>query len=228
MKGDMSKKKKILLGIAIVFFGLLISYQFTGYKGYLKAYNIPTTASSPTLELGDYIWVSNLVPVKNNDFVVFKRFDENFGMGNYVFRMVAKEGDTLSIINGATFVNNINTDKDIRTKHAYKMHKDVLNKQRFLQENNDYYPISRDSILINLEDEIAKSISKKAIKADAISPKKVYETFSKDWDSYNFGPLIIPENKFFVMGDNRDNAQDSRFIGLIDQNNYVGKAINVN
>ena len=52
--------------------------------------------------------------------------------------------------------------------------------------------------------------------------------FPDHWDMYNFGPLVIPENKFFVMGDNRDNAMDSRFIGLIDQNNYVGKAINVN
>ncbi|MFT5893026.1 MAG: signal peptidase I [Dokdonia sp.] len=224
----MSKKKKILLSIAIVFFGILISYQFVGSKGYLKVYKIPTTASSPTLEPGDYILVSNLVPTKNNDYVVFKRFDENFGMGNYVFRMIAKEGDTLSIINGATFVNNVNTDKDIRTKHAYKMHKDVLNKQRFLQENNDYYQISNDSIFIFLEDQIAKSISKKVIKADAISPKKVHETFPEEWNSYTFGPLIIPENTFFVMGDNRDNAMDSRFIGLIDQNNYVGKAINVN
>lgn len=223
----MSKKKKILLGIAIVFFSLLISYQFVGYKGYLKVYNIPTTSSSPTLEPGDYIIVSNLIAVKRNDFTVFKSFNEDSGLVNFVFRMVAKEEDTLSIINGFTFVNNVNIDKGISTKHAYKLHEDALNKQHFLQENNDYYRFSRDSILIYLEDKIAETIFKKTIKA-YINPTEVHESFPKEWNSYNFGPLIIPENTFFVLGDNRDNAMDSRFIGLIDQNDYIGKVLNIN
>jgi signal peptidase I len=47
----------------------------------------------------------------------------------------------------------------------------------------------------------------------------ILDRASKDYDEK------VPENQFVVFGDNRDNARDSRYMGMVDRDAVIGRVV---
>jgi signal peptidase I len=57
-----------------------------------------------------------------------------------------------------------------------------------------------------------------------IDGQPLLEPYTLESPVYDWGPAIVPEGKYFVMGDNRNNSNDSHVWGYLPRQNIIGRA----
>ncbi len=187
----------------------------------VQAFKIPTGSMLETLQIGDQLLVSKfhygvklpftervLIPVSEpmrGDIIVFEYpFDEvldatrpNLKDVDFVKRIVGLPGDTVEIRAKEVFVNG----QPATGPYVQHVREDV--EPSPLPEGHPEVTVDFKGYFDHCED------------ASSICRAK------RDW----MPKITVPEGKFFVMGDNRDESFDSRFWGFVSRESIKGKAM---
>ncbi|MDH7911235.1 S26 family signal peptidase [Winogradskyella sp. SYSU M77433] len=220
------KTKKIVF---IVLLAFIIVYMLLKWSGVLMAFQVPSTSNEPNLKVGSRFLGSSLKKPRPLDFAYFK-FSDSLEGWTIVKRLIAVPGDTLKCVNGNYFVNGVNIDKDINLRFAYKISPKVFNAYiRGKIEDEDFYKYYySDSIIAFLDDsfvdDLPIQLDRNYDKERSMLSNEIFNENS-DWTTNNFGPIILPEEKYFFSGDSRDNSIDSRYRGFVDENNIIGTVL---
>ena len=164
------------------------------------SYGIPTP-TIPWLEikvLPDFNNNGHLIEgerPKRGDIVVF-RYPGNDKI-HYVKRCVATGGDVIFLQNKKLYLHPKDGNEFI--KQNYQGYKTVKVNNRIFVEN----PYKKEHTGIHSDPSISKENSPYL-------------------QLFDMMPIQIPEDEFFMMGDNRDHSNDSRFWGTVPYKNIVG------
>ena len=199
--------------IAVVF--LLRSFLFEPFK-------IPSGSMIPTLLINDLILVNKFhygvrLPVLNTkiinnqspqrgDVMVF-RYPPKPSL-DYIKRVVGIPGDEVAYINKKLTINGKPLPK---TPLPDFFDEDVLRYAKQFEEVNGtkkYRVLNDDTRRAGLDE------------------REVMDFPFKQNCRYSSEGMVckVPEGQYFMMGDNRDNSQDSRYWGFVPEANIVGKA----
>ena len=220
------KKKSSKIYFILISIGLL--YYILKFSGVLALYAISSSSSEPALKTGSYILSTNLKTPKRGDLITFKFKDRlykdlPYQDFTYIFRLCGIGNDTIEIKKGVLYVNGENFDTQLELKHSYLLSQAQIEKLE--DESLDKMRLTKDEFLVFMKDTEAKSNGLETYRF--MDDKGYGEDFIKEkhqqnWNKDHFGPLIIPKGKIFVLGDNRSNSRDSRYIGLVDASAITG------
>jgi signal peptidase I len=186
-----------------------------------------------TIKKNETIYVHPSDKIERNQIIAFRREEPNQEEQIWIFRVVGLPGDKVQIKKGQLYVNE-QEHKDIdQIKYSYKVRTNGLLNQKAI-ENMEYEKLNVNNYLFYLTNAQRNKLKANPVVEDiviniedsGVFQRKIFggDSINK-WNRDNYGPLIVPnglEQLYFVMGDNRHNAIDSRFIGYISKINIIG------
>jgi signal peptidase I len=172
-------------------------------------YQVPTGSMKPTIVEGDRIFVNKLAYDIKVPFTLISLakwdhpqrgdvvvFDSPTGGPRLVKRVVGLPGDTVMVRNNQLFIN------DNPAQYAPVDQSKVA----------EYWDTTRSAPVL-----IGEAFDEQKQHTITLQPFRPF--IARD-----YGPIKVPKASYFMMGDNRDNSADSRFIGPVPERYILGKA----
>jgi signal peptidase I len=191
---------------------------FTIRWAFLEAYVIPSGSMLPSLQIHDHIFVNKLAyglrfpfsetwmmrtgEPKRGDVIVFK-YPVDMSV-NFIKRVVGLPGDKIYYERGTLYINDQPIEKKPPvTDIEYKWLRDAdfRGDGRPTESKDDYIHFT-----------------------EVLGEKEHDILLRKGDQNETFGPVVVPEQHLFVMGDNRDNSRDSREWGFLPRDYILGRA----
>ncbi len=199
----------------------------------LQAVTVPTGSMQNTILVGDYLLVNKFIftpggyelpflpqrEIQRGDIIVFKYpgnkvHPENDSSRklvpyqiNYVKRVIGLPGETVEFRDNQVFING-----------------KLLPENRLIGDADDNQSALEVSKFEEPRSDGNYSVFYSKDTMDAIKDGKKLSR-----RGYEFGvdgkPMEVPENQFFVMGDSRDNSEDSRYWGFVPRGLVIGRAM---
>lgn len=202
----------------------------------LQAVTVPTGSMQNTILVGDYLLVNKFIftpggqelpflpqrEIQRGDIIVFKypgnkihpQNDRSRGIIpyqiNYVKRVIGLPGEKVEFRDNQVFIND-----------------QLLPEHRVIGDPPT--PGDSQSALVTKEFEERQPENKynvyyaeddmMAVRSGAHLPRRGYEF------AVPGKPQVVPPNSFFVMGDSRDNSEDSRYWGFVPRELIIGRAM---
>lgn len=197
-----------------------------------EPFKIPSESMVPTLMIGDHIfvkryayglrvpftkyWLAEFDDPKKGDVIVFTYpHDDDV---NYIKRVVGVPGDKISMKDGQLFVNGKKIEyKNFSVKGMGQNNACVVTLD---PETKSVVPDKIEPIAFNRNyDQFQYKVE------DIEGHKHLIQRSILAPNNSDFEEFTVPPRQFFVLGDNRDQSQDSRFWGYVPREYLKGKAI---
>jgi len=196
----MSKKSKIREWIESIIWAFIIAMVIRTF--FIQAFKIPSGSMEDTLLIGDFLLVNKMV---YGIHIPFTR--------KSILKFREPERDEIVI-----FISPY-------TKKYFV--------KRCIALSRDTVEIKHKIVFVNGRSLYKQNIIHRDPREFPPIPNINPDTYQRDWEEGefryvggycrdNFGPIVVPEGSIFVMGDNRDNSDDSRFWGPLDKGYVLG------
>lgn len=193
---------------------IALSIRVSAYE----PFSIPSGSMVSTLLVGDYLFVSKFaygysryslpfgLPLLPPDRVFFTEPERgdvavfklpSDNSTDFIKRIIGLPGDTVQVINGILHINGTAVERKKIDDFIYEQNPGQFSR---MSQYLEVLPNGREHLIVEQSD--------------------------NQLGSDNTPEFKVPEKHYFMMGDNRDNSNDSRFdgVGFVPRENLVGRA----